>query len=132
MAVASDSQLHLLDTEQYASPRITVLEVLPGVTFLAAFASEEHGWADSNIQIGRSPPLSSNKAATLSHSPRSHRRLRPMLFFDDCNWTDHCTAVAKVVRSHDARATPHGMTEQEWEEGLRNMRGHTPRNDIRP
>jgi Acid Phosphatase len=53
----------------------------------------------SHVQSGRNPPL-------LSSDKRSHFRLlhqesgiryEEMLFFDDGNWGDHCTAVSREL-----------------------------------
>ena len=66
---------------------MSFLEVLPGVTLRQVFAK---GWSDGfdgNIQVGRTPPLSSNKAET--HFPILHRETQiaynKMIFLDDCN-----------------------------------------------
>jgi magnesium-dependent phosphatase 1 len=74
-----------------------LLEVFPGVTVRDVFA---RGWPDGfngNMQIGRTPPLSSDKA--VSHFPIILRETSipysEMLFFDDCNWGDHCGNVEK-------------------------------------
>ena len=74
---------------------LDVLEVVPGVTVREVLAM---GWPEGfegNLQIGRTPPLSSNKAAT--HFPRLRALTGVpydrMLFFDDCNWGDHCGKV---------------------------------------
>ena len=76
---------------------LATLEIVPGVRARDVFAS---GWPDGfegNMQIGRTPPLSANKAAT--HFPILRRetgvRYSSMLFFDDCNWGDHCGAVSR-------------------------------------
>jgi magnesium-dependent phosphatase 1 len=75
---------------------LDLLEVVPGVSVRQVLAA---GWPadfDGNLQIGRQPPLSSNKAAT--HFPRLRGftgvPYDRMLFFDDCNWGDHCGAVS--------------------------------------
>ena len=74
---------------------LDVLEVVPGVTVREVLAI---GWPEGfegNLQIGRTPPLSSNKAAT--HFPRLRALTGVpydrMMFFDDCNWGDHCGKV---------------------------------------
>jgi magnesium-dependent phosphatase 1 len=83
-----------------ARATMLVLEVFPGITvrdvFSRGWSSEEYGAEfDGNLQIGRSPPLSGDKAR--SHFPELHRATgvpySEMLFFDDCNWGDH---VGKV------------------------------------
>jgi magnesium-dependent phosphatase 1 len=72
-----------------------ILEVVPGITVRDVLAM---GWPegfDGNVRIGRSPPLSSDKAAT--HFPLLKESTgvpySEMLFFDDCNWGDHCGKV---------------------------------------
>jgi magnesium-dependent phosphatase 1 len=99
-----------------------LLEVRPGLTMREAF---HRGWdtkgADwgGNLQIGRSPPLSPNKAET--HFPILQRETgvayRDMLFFDDCNWGDHVAKVEKKWGVTGVR-TPRGLTEQDWQRGL--------------
>lgn len=99
---------------------MSLLEVLPGVTMRQVLA---RGWPEGfeeNLQIGRSPPLSSDKAAT--HFPLLQRltgvAYREMIFFDDCNWGDH---VGNVERAHGVvgQRTPRGLTRQEFELCLR-------------
>jgi magnesium-dependent phosphatase 1 len=47
-----------------------------------------------------------------------------MLFFDDCNWGDHCAAVANGCREKASGLgpvtvrTPRGLQVADWEEGL--------------
>jgi magnesium-dependent phosphatase 1 len=99
---------------------MAILEIVPGVTLLSAFLTIGGGFGDErNLQIGRSAPLSSNKSRT--HFPILREgtgiAFDEMLFFDDCNWTDHCKEVAKRCGVVTQR-TPAGMTEEEWEEGL--------------
>jgi magnesium-dependent phosphatase 1 len=96
-----------------------IIEVVPGTTVLNVLSK---GWPDGfdgHLQIGRTPPLSSDKAAT--HFPILHKHTlvpyEEMLFFDDCNWGDHVGHVEKrwgVV----GQRTPNGMTVAEWEAGL--------------
>jgi len=73
-------------------------------------------------QIGRSGRLTSDK--------RSHFRLLhlesgvpygEMLFFDDCNWGDHCGVVSREfgVVSH---RTPSGLTVRDFERGMAKYR----------
>ena len=105
---------------------LDVLEIVPGVTARAVFAI---GWPegfDGNMQIGRTPPLSSNKSQT--HFPILRRETGVgydrMLFFDDCNWGDHCAAVANGCRDEMTGLgpvvvrTPRGLQVAEWEKGL--------------
>lgn len=99
---------------------MSLLEVVPGVTMRQVLA---RGWPESfegNLQIGRSPPLSSDKAAT--HFPILQRvtgiKYHEMIFFDDCNWGDH---VGNVERAHGVvgQRTPRGLTQREFELCLR-------------
>lgn len=99
-----------------------LIEVLPGVSMRNVFAK---GWPkgfEGNMQIGRSPPLSENKAAThfplLKESCGIH--YEEMVFFDDCNWGDH---VGNVERSHGVvgQRTPRGLTRSEFNLCLRNF-----------
>ena len=109
---------------------LDLLEVVPGVTVREVLAMGFPEGFEGNLQIGRTPPLSSNKAQT--HFPFLKRETAipfdKMLFFDDCNWGDHCAAVANGcrekasgVRAGDVR-TPRGLGIDEWELGLERFR----------
>jgi magnesium-dependent phosphatase 1 len=113
--------------EQIGRASLKLLEVLPGLTVWDLVVGRDWNGTDVN-QIGRQPPLlSSDKAA--SHFPRIREltgvRYDRMLFFDDCNWGDHCGRVASRCREPDTQAgpavmrTPHGLGVKEWEDGLR-------------
>lgn len=98
---------------------MSMLEIVPGVTMRDVFAM---GWPenfDGNIQIGRTSPLSSDKAS--SHFPILLRETgvaySRMVFFDDCNWTDHCTRVGKVC-GVVCQKTPNGIQISEWQQAL--------------
>ena len=69
---------------------------MPGVSVWDVLMRDWDG-VDVN-QIGRQPPLSPNKAKT--HFPRLREATgvpyNEMLFFDDCNWGDHCGQVAQA------------------------------------
>ena len=74
-----------------------MLEVFPDVTVRQVFAK---GWPEGfegNLQIGRTPPLSSDKAQTHFPILKAETKIEydKMIFFDDCNWGDHCANVAK-------------------------------------
>lgn len=84
-------------------------------------------WDGKDVnQIGRQPPLSSNKSKT--HFPFLRKltgiRYDRMLFFDDCNWGDHCGMVEQNCREEDnglgpvTVRTPRGLRENEWRQGL--------------
>merc|ERR1712086_550788 len=51
---------------QIGKAAMAIIEVVPGVTLLEAFRTAGGGFGpgDLNLQIGRTPPLSSNKSAT--------------------------------------------------------------------
>eukprot|EP00930_Biecheleria_cincta_P062591 TRINITY_DN48044_c0_g1_i1.p1 TRINITY_DN48044_c0_g1~~TRINITY_DN48044_c0_g1_i1.p1 ORF type:complete len:277 (-),score=41.66 TRINITY_DN48044_c0_g1_i1:9-839(-) len=102
---------------------LAMLEVLPGLTVWELLLRDWEG-QDVN-QIGRSPPLSANKAQT--HFPRLKAATGvaydKMLFFDDCNWGDHCGKVAAACREPNGDGvvtirTPHGLREREWRQGI--------------
>jgi magnesium-dependent phosphatase 1 len=111
--------------EKIGRASLQKLEVLPGLTVWDLVVGRDWNGVDVN-QIGRQPPLSSNKAAT--HFPRIKQmtgiRYDRMLFFDDCIWGDHCGMVAAACREEDTERgpavvrTPNGLREKEWAEGL--------------
>eukprot|EP00439_Symbiodinium_sp_Y106_P006531 s4461_g1.t1 len=121
IAVASSADTPF--AEKVGRKALSLLEVLPGVTVWQLLLRDWEG-KDVN-QIGRQPPLSSNKART--HFPRlkeatgvSYDR---MLFFDDCLWGDHCGMVAQACRETNGKGvvtvrTPSGLGEREWDRGL--------------
>ncbi len=105
-----------------------MLEVIPGVTVWDVLMRD---WDGKDInQIGRQPPLSSNKSAT--HFPilrqKTGIRYDEMLFFDDCNWGDHCGMVEENCREEDSGKgpvtvrTPRGLGEKEFRAGLEKYR----------
>jgi len=103
-----------------------MLEVIPGVSVWDVLMRD---WSGKDVnQIGRQYPLSPNKAET--HFPLLKKaiggsiRYDRMLFFDDCNWGDHCGNVARNCREKDNDApvatlrTPQGLTVSRWRDGL--------------
>lgn len=107
-----------------AHAALKLLEVVPGVTVATVLEknwSEEVIAKNSHLQIGRSPPLSSDKSRT--HFPILKRvsgvDYSGMLFFDDSNWSDHCEIVARVCKGTVTQRTPHGMQIEEWNKGLK-------------
>ena len=126
MKVAFASSADTPFAEKIGRASLKMLEVLPGLTVWDLVVGRDWDGRDVN-QIGRQPPLSSNKAA--SHFPRlkdlTGIRYDQMLFFDDCNWGDHCGMVAAGCREPDTRQgpavvrTPNGLGLKEWDEGLR-------------
>ena len=97
-----------------------VLEVVPGVTVKEVFAS---GWEDGftgNLQIGRSGKLSSNKVTHFTQLKKETKvQFDRMLFFDDNNWGDNCGDVEKGCPGVVAVATPHGLTVENFQEGIK-------------
>lgn len=125
MKVAFASSADTPFAEKVGRASLKMLEVIPGMTVWDLVVGRDWHGRDVN-QIGRQPPLSSNKAAT--HFPFLKRetgiRYDRMLFFDDCNWGDHCGLVASGCREPDTNQgpatvrTPHGLRVQDWENGL--------------
>uniref|UniRef100_A0A7S1C0N6 Magnesium-dependent phosphatase-1 n=1 Tax=Corethron hystrix TaxID=216773 RepID=A0A7S1C0N6_9STRA len=123
MKVALASSADTPKAEKIGRAALRILEVVPGVTVWDVLMRDWDG-VDVN-QIGRQPPLSSNKAR--SHFPRIREltqiRYDEMLFFDDCNWGDHCRMVSDGCKEKNGEGvvsvrTPYGLREAEWREGL--------------
>jgi magnesium-dependent phosphatase 1 len=125
MRVAFASSADTPFAEKVGRATLKLLEVVPGTTVWDLVVGRDWQGRDIN-QIGRQPPLSSNKAAT--HFPFLKRetgiRYDRMLFFDDCNWGDHCGMVAAKCREPDTNLgpatlrTPNGLRVKDWEAGL--------------
>lgn len=128
VAVASSADTPL--AVRIGRSALEFLEVVPGVTVREVLGM---GWPEGfkgNLQIGRTPPLSSNKAAT--HFPVLRREtgipFDRMLFFDDCNWDDHCGAVARGCKEGASglgpvtARTPQGLGLTDWQRGLEQYR----------
>lgn len=123
IAFASSADTPLAEKVGRAS--LKLLEVVPGITVWDLVVGRDWQGRDVN-QIGRQPPLSSNKAQT--HFPFLKRetniRYDRMLFFDDCNWGDHCGMVASMCKEPDTSQgpatvrTPNGLRVQDWRKGL--------------
>ena len=124
LAAASSADTPL--AVQIGKSALRNLEIAPGVSCAKVFSM---GWScefDVNMQIGRTPPLSPNKAK--SHFPILRKftnvEYHKMLFFDDCNWGDHCGEVnAKCKEAGkgfgpEIQRTPRGLGVKEWELGL--------------
>jgi len=122
IAVASSADTPF--AEKVGRKALSMLEVLPGLTVWQMLLRD---WKGEDVnQIGRQPPLSSNKAQ--SHFPRLKAAtgvsFDKMLFFDDCLWGDHCAMVAANCREANGKGvvtvrTPSGLGEREWERGLK-------------
>jgi magnesium-dependent phosphatase 1 len=99
---------------------MSLLEVLPGVTVRDVF---DLGWPDGfqgHLQIGRTAPLTSDKSK--SHFPILRQVTNipydRMVFFDDCNWSDHVEMVTRVCKGVVGQRTPRGLQLAEWERAL--------------
>ncbi len=111
---------------------MNLLEIVPGVTMRQVF---NKGWEpgfNGNMQIGRTPPLSSDKSKT--HFPilkqRTNIDYNGMIFFDDCNWGDHCGKVEKACHGVIAQRTPHGLTISEFNQALLRYSQHYSREGL--
>lgn len=123
MRVALASSANTPFAEKIGRASLALLEVVPGVTVWDVLMRDWDG-VDVN-QIGRQPPLSPNKSAT--HFPRLREATSvgfdKMLFFDDCNWGDHCGQVAAACREANGRGvvtmrTPRGLGVDEFRRGM--------------
>jgi magnesium-dependent phosphatase 1 len=108
--------------EKVGRATLKLLEVVPGMTVWDLVMRD---WDNQDVnQIGRQPPLSSNKAK--SHFPRIREitgiPYNKMLFFDDCNWGDHCGMVERACKENGksvvTHRTPSGLREADWKKGL--------------
>lgn len=125
MKVAFASSADTPFAEKVGRASLKLLEVVPGTTVWDLVVGRDWEGRDVN-QIGRQPPLSSNKAKT--HFPILKRetgiRFDRMLFFDDCNWGDHCGMVSTQCRESDTNQgpatvrTPIGLRVDDWRKGL--------------
>lgn len=124
MKIAMASSADTPFAEKVGRASLKILEVIPGVTVWDILMRD---WDEIDVnQIGRQPPLSSNKSAT--HFPflreKTGIRYDRMLFFDDCNWGDHCGMVELNCKEDDngkgpvTVRTPRGLGEKEWRMGL--------------
>jgi magnesium-dependent phosphatase 1 len=76
--------------------------------------------AGAHIQIGRSPPLSSNKTTHFARIAKGTGVAYPeMLFFDDCSWSDNCAVVRRGCAGVVTQKTPVGLNLETWSEGLK-------------
>ncbi len=125
MRLALASSANTPFAEKIGRASLELLEVVPGRSVWEVVTS---GWGGKDVnQIGRQPPLSADKAAT--HFPRLRSktgiRFDRMLFFDDCNWRDHCGEVMERCREEDTLLgpvvvrTPNGLTVSDFDGGLR-------------
>lgn len=94
MKIALASSANTPFAEKIGRAALAMLEVVPGVTVWDVLMKDWDG-RDIN-QIGRQPPrLSPNKSK--SHFPNLKEEtgilFSKMVFYDDCNWGDHCAQV---------------------------------------
>jgi magnesium-dependent phosphatase 1 len=125
MKVAFASSADTPFAEKVGRASLKLLEVVPGTSVWDVVTGRDWQGRDVN-QIGRQPPLSANKAR--SHFPFLKRetgiRYDRMLFFDDCNWDDHCGMVSSQCKEDDTNLgpavvrTPNGLRVADWEKGL--------------
>ena len=117
LAVASSADTPL--AVQCAKKSLSMLEVLPGLTFAELLARDWPDGFEGNIQIGRSPPLSSNKTSHFTLLQKNTGiAFNRMLFFDDCGWSDNCEVVERGCPGVTTFKTPRGMQKEEWYAGL--------------
>ncbi len=120
--IAAASSADTPHAVKIAKAAMELLEILPGVTMREVF---NKGWVagfDGNIQIGRTPPLSSDKSKT--HFPLIKTQTgidyNKMIFFDDCLWSDNCGEVERRCRGVVVQRTPSGLTVEDWNNALQN------------
>ena len=118
LAVASSADTPL--AERIGRAAMEMLEVLPGLTMKEVLC---RGFEEpyDNLQIGRQPPLSSDKSRT--HFPilrdATGVPYEEMLFFDDSMWSNHCAMVETNCEGVVTQRTPRGMQTNEWYNGLK-------------
>jgi magnesium-dependent phosphatase 1 len=120
MRIAAASSADTPHAVKIGRASLGLLEVVPGVTVRQVF---NQGWDEGfegNMQIGRTPPLSSRKEVTHFPILKEHTGIayEDMLFFDDCNWGDHVGNVKRTCGVVGHR-TPHGLQEDDWIAGLK-------------
>jgi magnesium-dependent phosphatase 1 len=121
MRIAAASSADTPHAVHIAKTAMSMLEIFPGTTMREVF---QKGWEEGfedHLQIGRTPPLSSNKGKT--HFPILRKATGipydKMLFFDDCSWDDNCRTVERLCPGVTTIQTPLGIQACEWEDGLR-------------
>lgn len=136
MQVPRGPTVSLFDGARKALREIALDPKYEGVIVAAASSSEEPTYSYSCLegievipglfmkdmfkytQIGRTGHLTSRKT---THFKELHAEsgvpYNEMLFFDDCNWGDHCADVTATFRVVSQR-TPRGMQLSEFHAGL--------------
>jgi len=121
MRIAAASSADTPRAVQIGRAAMNMLEILPHVTMRQVFAKDWPDGFQGNLQIGRTPPLSSDKSAT--HFPILKKETgidySSMVFFDDCLWGDHCTNVQRNCPGVVTQKTPRGLQTTEWRLALR-------------
>jgi magnesium-dependent phosphatase 1 len=124
MRIAAASSADTPLAVRIAKASLSILEVYPGVTMRVVFNKGFSEGFEGNIQIGRIAPLSSRKE--LTHFPilqeETGVEYSKMLFFDDCNWTDHVGNVSMICKGVVGIRTPNGLKHSEWQSGLQLFR----------
>jgi magnesium-dependent phosphatase 1 len=109
MLAAASSSLE----PSYSHACLHGIEVVPDLTLRDMFRFD---------QIGRTGELTPRKT---THFRELHKEsgvpYEEMLFFDDCNWGDHCADVTRAYGVVSQR-TPSGMTIEEFYQGLEKYR----------
>ena len=117
MRIAAASSADTPRAVQIGRAAMGLLEILPGITLRQVFAKGWQAGFEGNLQIGRSPPLSANKAET--HFPILRRETGidypDMVFFDDCIWGDHCGNVERQCPGVVTQRTPRGLRRSDWD-----------------
>jgi magnesium-dependent phosphatase 1 len=100
----------------YSHQCLNNIEILPGLTMRDMISYDE---------IGRTGHLTSRKTThfTALHN-ESQVPYHEMLFFDDCNWGDHCGDISDTFGVVSQR-TPNGLQLSEFHDGLQKYRTHT-------
>jgi magnesium-dependent phosphatase 1 len=108
LAAASSSE-----EPSYSYACLEGIEILPGLTLRQII---------SHDQIGRTGQLSPNKKTHFRLLQESSGiEFKEMLFFDDCNWGDHCATVTREFGVVSYR-TPSGLQYSEFKEALEKYR----------
>lgn len=128
ISIASSADTPLATRCAYKS--LELLEILPNISLREVinnswkntpyYTNSLTSTSSPYLQIGRTPPLSSNKGKThlkiISHSLSIS--FDKMLFYDDCNWSDNCQQAEEHCPNITTQKTPHGMTIDDFFKGL--------------
>lgn len=119
--IAAASSADTPQAVRIAKAAMDLLEIVPGVTMREVFNKGWDDGFDGNIQIGRTPPLSSDKSKTHFPIIKQHTGIdySKMVFFDDCLWSDNCGEVERRCHGVVVQRTPNGLTIGDWNEALK-------------